>query len=131
MMGIVVFLLSRGDYTSLKETAYDWLLLNAVLAALAVLLVRGHPVAILTAGIASPITSLNPTLAAGWFAGAAQMRYAAPTGRDLSDFLMLDRFSLFWSNRVGRVLLVTVAGNIGSSVGAILAGSWIISSLFS
>jgi len=131
MMGIVVFLLSRGDYTSLKETAYDWLLLNAVLAALAVLLVRGHPVAILTAGIASPITSLNPTFAVGWFAGAAQMRYAAPTGRDLSDFLMLDRFSLFWSNRVGRVLLVTVAGNIGSSVGAILAGSWIISSLFS
>ncbi len=129
MMVIVAFLLSQGDHDALRETAVNWLLLNAVLAAVAVLLVRGHPIAIITAGVASPITSLNPTLAAGWFAGAAQLRYEAPTGRDLSDFLMLDRFSLFWSNRVGRVLLVTVAGNIGSSAGAILAGSWIISGL--
>ena len=129
MIAVVALLAYRGEWGSLRSTAIDWLLLNSALAALAVLLVRGHPLSVLTAAVASPITSLNPTLAAGWFAGAAQLRFDAPTGRDLTDFLMLDRIGLFWSNRVGRVLLVTVAGNLGSSAGAIIAGSWIVTGI--
>ena len=76
--------------------------------------------------VASPITSLNPTLAAGWFAGYTQLKVAAPTGKDAQDFLRLDEVSLFWKNRVGRVLMVTALGNVGSIVGAWLAGGAII-----
>jgi pheromone shutdown protein TraB len=43
--------------------------------------------------------------------------------------LKLDRVSLFWRNKVGRVLLVTALANIGSSVGAWMAGSAIIGGL--
>lgn len=123
------YLLMQGNYEQLKEVALTWLALNASLAALGALLARGHPLAILTAAVASPITSLNPTLAAGWFAGYVQMKVAKPTTKDLQDFLKLDKFSLFWSNRVGRVLLVTALANLGSSAGAWFAGTAILGTL--
>lgn len=114
ILGLFGFLLMQGNYEELLTVAYTWLALNAALAALGALLARGHPLAILTAALASPITSLNPTLAAGWFAGAVQMKIAKPTSKDLQDFLKLDSFGLFWSNRVGRVLMVTALANLGS-----------------
>jgi len=129
MIFLFGYLLMQGDYNQLKDVALTWLALNASLAALGALLARGHPFAILTAAAASPITSLNPTLAAGWFAGYVQMKVAKPTTKDLQDFLKLDKFSLFWSNRVGRVLLVTALANLGSSAGAWFAGTAIIGTL--
>ena len=129
ILGLFGFLLMQGNYEELLAVAYTWLALNAALAALGAILARGHPLAILTAALASPITSLNPTLAAGWFAGAVQMKIAKPTSKDLQDFLKLDSFGLFWSNRVGRVLLVTAFANLGSSIGAYLAGTAIIGTL--
>jgi len=129
ILGLFAFLMMQGNYDQLLEVAYTWLALNAALAALGALLARGHPIAILTAALASPITSLNPTLAAGWFAGAVQMKVAKPTAGDLQDFLKLDQFNLFWSNRVGKVLLVTALANVGSSVGAYLAGTAILGTL--
>lgn len=126
MIGLFAFLASQGDMTGLKDAAAKWLILNAALAALGALLARGHPLAILTAAIASPITSLNPMLAAGWFAGLVQLKVAEPSTRDLQDFLKLDQISLFWKNKVGRVLLVTALANVGSSLGAWIAGSAII-----
>jgi len=47
----------------------------------------------------------------------------------LQDFLRLDQLSLFWKNKVGRVLLVTALANLGSTAGAWIAGSAIIGSL--
>ena len=129
MLGLFVWIASQGDVASLKEAAITWLALNAVLAALGALIARGHPLAIATAAIASPITSLNPMLAAGWFAGLVQLNVAAPSTKDLQAFLKLDQLSLFWKNKVGRVLLVTAFANLGSTAGAWIAGSAIIGSL--
>ena len=129
ILGLFGYLLMQGDYAQLKEVALTWLALNASLAALGALLARGHPLAILTAAAASPITSLNPTLAAGWFAGYVQLKIAKPTTKDLQDFLKLDQFNLFWANRVGKILLVTALANLGSSAGAWLAGTAIIGTL--
>jgi pheromone shutdown protein TraB len=121
----------NGQMDDLRQTAETWLVMNALLAGLGVLLARGHPLSILVGAVASPITSLNPALAAGWFAGYTQLKVAAPTGKDAQDFLALDEISLLWKNRVGRVLMVTFMGNIGSSLGAILAGGAIIGMLLS
>ena len=131
LLGAVGWMAYNGEMEELKQTAQTWLLLNALLAGLGVLIARGHPLSILVGAIASPITSLNPTLAAGWFAGYTQLKVASPTGKDAQDFLKLDETSLFWKNRVGRVLLVTALGNVGSMVGAWLAGASILGMLIS
>jgi pheromone shutdown-related protein TraB len=129
LLGAVGWMAYNGDMEELKQTAQTWLVLNALLAGLGVLIARGHPLSILVGAVASPITSLNPTLAAGWFAGYTQLKVASPTGKDAQDFLKLDETSLFWKNRVGRVLLVTALGNVGSMVGAWLAGASILGML--
>ena len=129
LLGAVSWMVVNGELEALKQTAQTWLILNAALAGAGVLIARGHPLSILVGAIASPITSLNPTLAAGWFAGYTQLKVASPTGKDAQDFLVLDEVSLFWKNRVGRVLLVTMMGNIGSMAGAWLAGGAILKML--
>ncbi len=129
LLGTVGWMAYNGEMEELKRTAQTWLVLNALLAGLGVLIARGHPLSILVGAVASPITSLNPTLAAGWFAGYTQLKVASPTGKDAQDFLKLDETSLFWKNRVGRVLLVTALGNVGSMVGAWLAGASILGML--
>ena len=129
LLGAVGWMAYNGEMEELKQTAQTWLVLNALLAGLGVLIARGHPFSILVGAVASPITSLNPTLAAGWFAGYTQLKVASPTGKDAQDFLKLDETSLFWKNRVGRVLLVTALGNVGSMVGAWLAGASILGML--
>jgi len=126
LVGALVWMGMNGDTENLKQTVKVWLFLNALLAGIGVLIARGHPLSIMVCAIASPITSLNPMVGAGWFAGYTQLKIASPTGKDAQDFLMLDDISLFWKNRVGRVLMVTALGNLGSAVGAMLAGSAII-----
>ncbi len=125
VLGLVVWNLSRGSVDEVIALLTVWTAANAVLAALGCVLARGHPLAVLTAALASPITSLNPTLAAGWFAGYVQLRLVEPTAEDLTTFLRLERVGDFWSNRAGRVLLVTALSNLGSMAGAwVAAGSY-------
>ena len=126
LLSVVGYLFWNGDTEALKDTLWYWTAANAILAGLGVALARGHPLSILVGALASPITSLNPTLAAGWFAGYTQLKIAAPTGRDATEFLALENYSLFYRNRVGKVLLVTAFGNIGSALGAWLAGGAIV-----
>ena len=119
-----------GDFTTVWESISIWLVLNAVLTGLGVLLARGHPFSIIVGALASPITSLNPSLAAGWFAGYTQLKMAPPTGKDASDFLEFSSFfQMFFKNKVGRVIMVTSLGNLGSTAGTFLAAGLISTGL--
>lgn len=118
MIAVIAGVLSTTSGVDWVEFFTVWTAANAAFAALACLLARGHPLAVLTAALASPITSLNPALAAGWFAGYVQLKVAEPTAGDLQAFLKLDDLRAFWTNPAGKVLLVTALTNIGSSIGA-------------
>ncbi|RZD46034.1 MAG: TraB family protein [Methanobacteriota archaeon] len=126
IMALAGYFIYTGDKEALLHTFTVWTAFNAGAAALFCLLARGHPLAIITAALASPITSLNPTLAAGWFAGYVQMRMAEPTAQDLQDFMKLDEMNLFWKNKAGKVLLVTALTNVGSMLGAWIAAAGLI-----
>ena len=126
VFGLFGFFVYEGSSVDIVELFTVWTLANAVLAALGCIIARGHILAILTAALASPITSLNPTLAAGWFAGYVQLKVAEPTAEDLQQFLKLESFGSFWSNKAGRVLLVTALTNLGSMLGAWVAAAGLI-----
>jgi len=103
--------------------ALSWALWHGGLSALGTALAFGHPLAILTAFVLAPFTSLNPMIAAGWFAGFAQAYVKRPSVGDFES-LALDVTTLkgFWNNKVTRVLLVIVLANIGSSLGTFIGG---------
>ena len=129
LFGAVTWMGYNGEMEAIKQTAVAWLAINAGLTGLGVLLARGHLLSVLVGAIASPITSLNPFLAAGWFAGYTQLKVTPPTGGDAQEFLDLNDLSLFWKNRVGKVLMVTAMGNLGSVAGTWIAAAGIASML--
>jgi len=99
-----------------------WILANAVLAGLGAALAFAHPLTILSAVAASPVTSLNPMIAAGWVAGLVEVFLGKPKVRDFEglgeDILS---FKGFWKNKITRILLVVVFTNIGSAMGTFVA----------
>ncbi|MFZ7102830.1 MAG: TraB/GumN family protein [Peptococcaceae bacterium] len=105
----------------------SWILWNGSLAALGALLAFGHPLAILTAFAAAPISSLNPLLAAGWFAGLTEAFMKRPSVADFEN-LSEDIYSVkgFWKNKVTHILLVVVFANLGSTLGTIIGGADVI-----
>lgn len=105
------------------QMVVDWILINGGLSALGVLIAGGHPLTIVTAFIAAPLTSLNPTIGAGFVAAAAEIYFRKPKVADFSQ-LRQDTASLkgWWKNRVSRTLLVFILATLGSALGTYVGG---------
>jgi len=99
-----------------------WVLANAILAGLGAAVALGHPLTVLSAIVSSPLTSLNPMIAAGWVAGLVEVFLGKPKVKDF-ERLPEDISSLkgFWKNKITRILLVVAFTNIGSSAGTFIA----------
>ena len=126
IIGMILYTFFTNPSVGLQQ-ALSWLLWNGSLSAIGTIVALGHPLAVMTAFIAAPITSLNPLLAAGWFAGFVQAYFSRPTVRDFES-LADDVTSVkgFWQNKVTRVLLVVMLANIGSSLGTLIGGADVV-----
>ena len=126
---LIIYAFVVNVQTGLQQLS-SWVLWNGTLAALFTALAFGHPLSILTAFVAAPITSLNPMLACGWFAGLVEATVKKPTVQDVMN-VQTDIFSLkgFYKNRFLKTLMIVVLANIGSSIGTFIAGTDIIRNL--
>ena len=107
-----------------------WVVINGGLAALGALLARGHPLTVLSALVAAPITSLNPTIAAGMVTGLVESWLRKPRVSDLEN-LRFDITTIkgWFRNPATRILLVFFLSNLGSAIGTWVAGLRIFSEL--
>ena len=126
----IIALIAYGFYRGGAEQSLDsiviWFLVNGSLAALGSALALGHPITVISAFLAAPLTSLNPMVAAGWVAGLVQAWVKKPTVQDLEDLpTAITTVRGFWKNPVSRVLLVVILANLGSTLGTLIGGSWI------
>ena len=131
---LIVLLLTIGFFKGGTQHSIEsisiWILVNGVFSALGVSLALAHPLTILSAFVAAPLTSLNPTIAAGWVSGLVQAWVKKPKVADLESLPQaLGSIRLFWLNPVCRILLVVLLANLGSSFGTFVAGSWIAARL--
>ena len=116
-----------GDRERTVESVYIWVALNGGLAALGAAIALAHPLTILAAFAAAPLTSLNPLMAAGWVAGLIQALLRKPLVADMENLAdSLGSVRGFWSNRLTRILLVVVLCNLGSVLATFIAGAWIV-----
>lgn len=115
-----------GNREQLAHAATAWILANGIFSALGTIIALGHPITIVTAFIAAPLTSLNPTIGAGFVTGLVQSLVAAPTVRDM-EHVGEDLVTVkgWWQNRLARVLLVFLFSSIGSSIGTFVALGWL------
>src|SRR5690625_1033250 len=64
------------------QQSISWILWNGSFSALGAAIAFGHPLTIISAFIAAPLTSLNPLIAAGIVAGIVQAFIRKPNVRD-------------------------------------------------
>jgi len=96
-----------------------WILINGVMSAAFTLLAGGHPFSAATAFAVSWLTSLNPLLAAGWFAAIVEAKIRKPTTGELRQIIEAETFSEMRRIPLFRVVLVAALANVGSSLGTV------------
>jgi pheromone shutdown-related protein TraB len=123
---LIIGLIASGFFVAGSTAGTDmiqwWILVNAILAGLGAGLAFAHPLTVLSAMVAAPITSLNPMIGAGWVAGLVDVFLRKPKVKDF-ERLAEDISSLkgFWRNKITRILLVVTFTSLGSSLGTFVA----------
>ncbi|MDO9534065.1 MAG: TraB/GumN family protein [Bacillota bacterium] len=127
IIAIIVFTFSINRATGIEQIL-SWTLWNGSLGVLGAILAFAHPLSILTAFVAAPISSLSPMLAAGWFAGLTEALIRKPSVKDFESlFEDIHTIRGFWRNKVTHILLVVIFTNLGSTIGTIIGGADVIS----
>ena len=126
IIGIFVLGFFRQGSGRSIENIYIWILVNGLLSAAGAAAALGHPLTILSAFLAAPLTSLNPLMAAGWVAGLVQAWLRRPRVSDMEDLPnAINTVKGWWTNPVTKILLVVALANLGSVLGTWIAGTWI------
>ncbi len=101
----------------------DWVLITGGLSALGTAMALAHPLSILSAFLAAPLTTLHPAIGAGMVVAAVEAYLRKPK---VSDFNRLrnDTTSLkgWWNNQVTRILMIFIFSTLGAAIGTYVAG---------
>jgi len=125
IVALLVYGFTRGTRHGF-ENIYIWILVTGSLSAIGAAMAFAHPLTIVSAFLAAPITALHPLIAAGWVAGLVQAFIKRPKVSDLESLPeAIETVKGFWSNPVTRILLVCALANLGSMIGMYIAGGWI------
>ena len=120
----------RGGFDVGADLILYWVLLTGTLGAIGCALAGGHPLSIVVAFVASPITPLHPALASGTLSALAEAWIRKPT---YADFMALrdDVQSLrgWYRNRVARVLLNFFLTSMGTAIGVWMGGAKMLGKL--
>ena len=122
---VALVLITAQSSQSMLEALLIWFVFTGGLSALGVLLARGHPLSALTALMVAWMTTLNPFVAAGWFAGMVEAWKIKPTVTDLKSLASADSFSQMLENRLFKVIWVAALSNLGAMAGT-FAGIYLI-----
>ena len=120
---LVWMLMTKGPdaWNSIADIFITWFLINGILSAIGAAIARGHPFSIAAAFIAAPFTSLNPAVAAGWFAGIVEAKMRTPMVKDFQNLSKIESIKDFLNNKVIRLLMVVALANVGSMIGTFVA----------
>ncbi len=123
---LYIFGLALYRGISIRGSVLFWAFNHMIPTFVAVLLARGSIFSAIVGMVASPLTSLNPLIAAGWFAGLVELKVRKVTVGDISEMFRVSNFSELMSNKAFRVLLVTAFANVGSMLGTFISFPTII-----
>ncbi|WP_027359928.1 TraB/GumN family protein [Desulforegula conservatrix] len=112
----------KGGAVAGTSMLIKWSIVTGTLSGIGAIAALGHPLTILAAILAAPVTCLHPLLAAGWVSGLVEAYVRKPKVMDLENLNTdIMSFTGFWKNKVTRILLVVMFTNIGASIGTFVA----------
>jgi pheromone shutdown-related protein TraB len=108
-----------------------WILANGVPSAIGAMLALAHPLTIIGAFAAAPVTSLTPVIGAGYVTAFIQVMVRPPVVMEFETVLDdMSTVSGWWRNKLLKVFLAFLLPGFGSMIGTYLGGYEIISNLF-
>lgn len=130
VIGAFYYGYTEHEGETLEKMIYAWVLPNSILAGLMAIIAGAKPLTVLTVIVASPITSLNPTIGAGMVGGLVEAWLRKPTVRDC-ERIPEDSTSIrgVYRNPFLRVLLVALLATMGSALGAYVGATWVVTLL--
>ncbi len=109
----------------------QWVLATGLLGALGCAIAGGHPLSIVAAFIASPLTPLHPALASGTISALVEANLRKPT---YADFMALrddvQQVRGWWHNRVSRLMVIFFLTSLGTAIGVWTGGLRMLGRLF-
>jgi len=117
---LLAIMLTDISFFLLLRALFWWFIITGLLAATGVVIARGHPLSAFTAFSVAWLTTLNPFLAAGWFAGLVEAHIRRPTVEDAKNMLNVESLRDLMRNRLFKVILVAALANIGSTAGTFI-----------
>ena len=114
----------RGGFDLGSKLVLDWVVITAIGGAIGCAAAGGHPLSILGAALASPITPLIPALSSGMVSAFTEAWLRKPTYQDMLN-LREDTGSIkgWWRNRFARVFVNFMLTNFGTSIAVWIAGA--------
>lgn len=114
-----------------SDLVLQWVLATGLLGALGCAIAGGHPLSILAAFVASPLTPLHPALASGTISALVEASLRKPT---YADFMALrddvQTVKGWWRNGVARIVLNFFLTSLGTAIGVWTGGLRMLGTLF-
>jgi pheromone shutdown-related protein TraB len=119
----------RHEVQGLKQMVFAWVLPTSMLAGLFSVLAGAKLLTVLATSMASPLTTLNPSIGAGTVAGFVEAWLSRPSVEDYEGLSSVASLSDWKNNRFARVLLVAFGATIGASLGTYVGAAWLVKKL--
>ena len=137
-LGLTVFVIGgfawgfwQGGLDVGSDLIIQWVLATGLLGALGCAIAGGHPLSILAAFVASPLTPLHPALASGTVSALVEATLRKPT---YADFMALrddvQTVKGWWRNGVARILLNFFLTSLGTAIGVWTGGLRMLGRMF-
>lgn len=122
LLGLFAWGYHQGGAALGGKLVWSWIWITAAGGALGTLAAGGHPLSILGAAVASPITPLIPALSSGMVSAFIEAWLRKPTYRDMLN-LRSDTATIggWWRNRFARVFVNFMLANFGTAIAAWIA----------
>ena len=118
IIGSILFIGYSKGISEAGDNTLFWILANGIPSALGALIAVAHPLTVLAAFFAAPITSLSPLIGAGYVAAFVQAYFQPPIVKDFQSVSEnAKKLSMWWKNKLLKVLLVFILASLGSVLG--------------
>jgi pheromone shutdown-related protein TraB len=131
ILGSLLLIGMRQGASAAGENLLFWILANGIPAAVGAAIALGHPLTVVSAFLAAPITSLTPVIGAGYVTAFVQTYLRPPLVSELKEVTRdIGSPRGWWKNRLLRIFLVFLLTTLGSFLGTWVGGAEIVSNLF-
>ena len=131
ILAAIVFIGFRHGLDAAGQNLMFWILANGIPSSIGAIIALAHPITIISAFVAAPITSLTPVIGAGYVTAFVQAYYQPPVVKEFQTVGEdINHFGRWWSNRLLRIFLVFILTSLGSMIGTYVGAYEIISNLF-